>query len=180
MSVYRPGCRTFSCPWIVSLWELQRVRGMRTWKHNWNLSLKWNWGVQIKDPARACTKISPVFCWHYVTLCDHLFCLRHQECNRHIHNNFLNRFKSKLSRQTRKHQEISPWKGKGMWMHLERSEFINNPWHFKCKMSTSTRWATMATYSVGPLCRGEHTQASKHNDAYYGQTSFVSSRTENV
>lgn len=30
MSVYSPGFLTFSSPWIVSLWELQRVSGIKT------------------------------------------------------------------------------------------------------------------------------------------------------
>lgn len=31
MSVYSPGFLTFISPWIVSLWELQRVSGIKTW-----------------------------------------------------------------------------------------------------------------------------------------------------
>lgn len=30
MSVYSPGFLTLSSPWIVSLWELQRVSGIKT------------------------------------------------------------------------------------------------------------------------------------------------------
>lgn len=30
MSVYSPEFLTFSSPWIVSLWELQRVSGIKT------------------------------------------------------------------------------------------------------------------------------------------------------
>lgn len=32
MSVYSPGFLTFSSPWIVSLWELQRVSGIKTYE----------------------------------------------------------------------------------------------------------------------------------------------------
>lgn len=31
-SVYSPGLRTFISPWMVSLWELQRVSGISTWR----------------------------------------------------------------------------------------------------------------------------------------------------